>query len=206
MIAAVSVIILSAAAIAAMTSNIASSYSKPAPVIQNTVAPSDHAAAAIRDAEQKVLDPTRAERAPAVTAPAKKASAPVQINSPKKVAVAEPNSAPDVCQICGTVTAVEEVREQGEGMGIGAVGGGVAGAVIGNQIGEGTTRKIATIAGAAAGAYGGHQAEKYIRSTSRFDVNVRMDDGTYATISEKTDPGLKAGDQVKIENGALVRN
>jgi outer membrane lipoprotein SlyB len=197
-IAAISVIILSAAGIGVLTGTIPSSFSKPETA--QSVVPEDQAA--IAAAEKKVLDPTTKQES-TVTAPKKTTTA-----APKKIAAAQPIPAPvaKVCEVCGTVTGVEEVKEKGEGTGIGAVGGGVAGAVIGNQIGKGTTRKIATVAGAAAGAYGGHQAEKYIRSTTRYDVIVRMDDGTYRTISEKTDPALRPGDKVKIENGALVRN
>ncbi|MGH8719730.1 MAG: glycine zipper 2TM domain-containing protein [Burkholderiales bacterium] len=199
-IAAISVIILSAAGIGVMTGTIPSSFSNP-----ETVQSSEDKAA-ISAAEQKVLDPTKQQSTTKNEAPA-----PVNkkiATAPKKIAAAEPAPAPvpKVCEICGTVTGVEEVKEQGEGTGIGAVGGGVAGAVIGNQIGDGTTRKIATVAGAAAGAYGGHQAEKYIRSTTRYDVTVHMDDGTYRTISDKTDPALRPGDKIKIEHGVIVRN
>ena len=210
--AAISVIMLSAVGVGVMTGSIPSSFSKHDPIAANEnrgAAPEDNATAEIRAAENKVLDPTKSETAKReqTNAAQRKVAAPAKTAEPRKVAAAEsaPTSA-KLCETCGTVTAVEEVKEQGEGTGVGAVGGGVAGAVIGNQIGDGTTRKIATIAGAAAGAYGGHQAEKYIRSTSRYDVTVRMDDGTYRTISEKTDPALRPGDEVKVENGALVRN
>ncbi|MGH8729890.1 MAG: glycine zipper 2TM domain-containing protein [Burkholderiales bacterium] len=196
-IAAISVIILSAAGIGVMTGTIPSSFSKP-----ETSAAEDKTG--IVAAEQKVLDPTK----PATKPEAAAASSPLPKKAamPKRVAAAEPVPVAKVCEICGTVTNVETVKQQGEGTGIGAVGGGVAGAVIGNQIGDGTTRKIATVAGAAAGAYGGHQAEKYIRGTTRYDVTIRMDDGTYRTISQKTDPALRPGDKVKIENSVIVRN
>lgn len=208
-IAAVSVIILSAAGVGVMTGTIPSSFPKHDPITENKAASSDDKASAeIRAAETKVLDPTRGEpsKSEPASPAAKKTVSPTKPAERKLAAAQAVAASAKVCESCGTVTGVEAVKEQGEGTGVGAVGGGVAGAVIGNQIGEGTTKRIATIAGAAAGAYGGHQAEKYIRSTTRYDITVRMDDGTYRTISEKTDPAVQPGDKVKVENGSLVRS
>lgn len=204
-IAAISVIILSAAGIGVMTGTIPSSFSKHEAV--DGAAPASEDKTGIAAAEQKVLDPTKTTTKQETETPAP-APRKVAAATPKKVAAAEPKAAPvaTVCENCGTVTGVEAVKEQGEGTGVGAIAGGVGGAVIGNQIGDGATKRIATVAGAAAGAYGGHQAEKYIRGATRYDVTVRMDDGTYQTISTKTDPAMHPGDKVKIENGALVRN
>ncbi|MEJ2176080.1 MAG: glycine zipper 2TM domain-containing protein, partial [bacterium] len=64
------------------------------------------------------------------------------------------------CASCGTVSAIREVEKKGEGTGLGAVGGAVVGGVIGHQFGGGTGKKVLTVAGAAGGAYAGHQIEK----------------------------------------------
>ena len=40
------------------------------------------------------------------------------------------------------------IEQAGEGSGLGAIAGGVAGAVLGHQVGGGTGKDIATIAGA----------------------------------------------------------
>jgi outer membrane lipoprotein SlyB len=52
--------------------------------------------------------------------------------------------------IVGTVTAVREVEVKGDANGVGAVGGGVAGAVLGHNIGD--HNKLVTVLGAAGGA------------------------------------------------------
>jgi len=108
-----------------------------------------------------------------------------------------------VCDNCGTVTGVSEVEVKGEGSGLGAVAGGVAGAVIGNQVGSGGTRTIARIAGAAGGAYAGHQVEKHVKTKKRYDVGVKMEDGSLRTISYDAPPTWRAGDQVRIVDGKL---
>jgi uncharacterized protein YcfJ len=47
---------------------------------------------------------------------------------------------PAYCSSCGTVAAISAVRQEGHGTGIGAVGGAVAGGLIGNQFGAGGGR------------------------------------------------------------------
>src|SRR6185295_3868089 len=112
-----------------------------------------------------------------------------------------------VCADCGVVTDVKEVTVKGEGTGLGAVAGGVAGAVVGSQVGSGRGKVLAEVAGAAGGAYAGHQVEKYARSKKRYDVSVRLDDGSTKTVSFETAPSWRAGDKVKVVNETLqLRN
>jgi outer membrane lipoprotein SlyB len=114
--------------------------------------------------------------------------------------------APAVCNNCGRVEAVNVQEVAGEGSGLGAVAGGVAGAVLGNQVGRGTGRKVATVAGAAGGAFAGHQAEKYLKSGKRYDVVVRMEDGSTRTFPYDNEPGFRAGERVRIVEGKLQYN
>jgi outer membrane lipoprotein SlyB len=108
------------------------------------------------------------------------------------------------CESCGVVESVTPVRVRGQGSGLGLVAGGVAGALLGNQIGRGTGNAVATIAGAAGGAYAGNEIEKNSKASVRYKVRVRMDDGTYRTVSEPHAPPFGAGDKVKIANGRLA--
>src|SRR5947208_2527003 len=71
-----------------------------------------------------------------------------------------------LCKECGTVTDVKTVKRAGEASGIGAVAGGVIGGVLGHQVGAGRGRDVATVAGAAGGAYAGHEIEKSQKSTT----------------------------------------
>lgn len=53
-----------------------------------------------------------------------------------------------LCPDCAKVTAVTVSEKEGEGSALGVIAGGVAGALLGNQVGGGTGRDLATIAGA----------------------------------------------------------
>ena len=109
------------------------------------------------------------------------------------------------CLNCGVIESIKLVELKGEGTGVGAVTGGVVGAVVGNEIGAGRGKTLATVAGAAGGAYAGHEIEKNLNKSTYFRVTVRMNNGSVRTLTQKTDPGFKTGDSVKIENGTLVR-
>lgn len=109
-----------------------------------------------------------------------------------------------VCANCGVVSSVNEVMVEPAGSGVGAVAGGVVGGVLGNQIGKGSGRTIATVLGAAGGAYAGNAIEKSTKKTKRYDVVVRFDDGTTRTFSSTTAPAWRSGDHVRLENGVLT--
>jgi len=116
--------------------------------------------------------------------------------------------APDAqakCDNCGTVTDVKTVKKEGEGSGVGAVAGGVLGGVIGHQIGSGRGNTAATIVGAGAGAYAGHQVEKSQKSTTTYQVFVKMDDGKSRTFSFSKETAYRVGDKVKVVDGKLTR-
>ena len=99
---------------------------------------------------------------------------------------------------------VDAVKRKGEGSGLGAVAGGVAGGLLGNQIGRGSGRTVATVVGVAGGAYAGHEVEKHVKSDTDYVVAVRMDDGSTRTFNYDNMPGYRAGDKVKVVEGALV--
>jgi outer membrane lipoprotein SlyB len=109
--------------------------------------------------------------------------------------------AQSTCADCGTVQAVRQVQQKGEGTGLGAVAGGVVGGVIGHQIGSGRGNTVATIAGAGAGAYAGHQVEKSAKSTTYWTVELRMDGGQSRTFTYSQQPAVRQGDRVKLVDG-----
>ena len=107
------------------------------------------------------------------------------------------------CDNCGRVESVQSRAEPGQGTGLGAVAGGVAGALLGKQIGKGNGNKAATILGAIGGAYAGHQIERHMRKNESYDVNVRMEDGSYRTVSTNQ-PNARIGEQVRVVDGVIV--
>jgi outer membrane lipoprotein SlyB len=112
------------------------------------------------------------------------------------------------CKDCGTVVDVKTIKKEGEGSGVGAVAGGVLGGVIGHQIGSGRGNTAATVVGAGAGAYAGHQVEKSQKSTTTYQVIVKMDEGNSPatrTFTFANPTSYKVGDAVKIVDKKLVR-
>jgi len=93
----------------------------------------------------------------------------------------------------------------GSGIGIGAIAGAVIGGVLGNQVVSGTGQSVATVAGAAGGAYAGHELEKRQQSPDAYRITVRMDSGSYQTLTQSTNPDVRVGDRVRVDNGVLRR-
>ena len=108
------------------------------------------------------------------------------------------------CASCGTVESVRLVEREGSSSGLGAVAGGVAGALLGNQVGGGSGRTVMTIAGGAGGAYVGNEVEKKSKRSSAYQVRVRMADGSMRTLTQRDVPNVNSGDRVRINNGAIA--
>src|SRR5260221_3015954 len=121
------------------------------------------------------------------------------------VATAFAPAACAACKDCGTVTSVNTVEKKGEGSGLGMVLGGVAGGVLGHQVGSGRGKDVATVAGAAGGAYVGHQVEKNQKSTTTYQVVVKMEEGNTRTFTYANPASYRVGDKVKIVDKKLVR-
>ena len=103
----------------------------------------------------------------------------------------------------GTVQAVREVKQAGEHTAVGPIAGGVAGAVIGSQIGGGNGKKVMTVLGALGGAMAGKHIEKQARGTTRWEIDVRHDNGTHQTVLSDVAPSYGAGDRVRVVDGRL---
>ena len=101
----------------------------------------------------------------------------------------------------GTVAAVREVEVKGDANGVGAVGGGVAGAVLGHNIGD--HNKIVTVLGAAGGALLGNQIEKTARATKQWELTVNFDDGASQVVKSAAQPIWHQGDRVRLYEGTL---
>ena len=93
----------------------------------------------------------------------------------------------------------------GTGIGLGSVAGAVIGGVAGRQVGSGSGNTAATIAGAAGGAYIGHQLEKRKQAENAYRITVRMENGDYQTLIQPSIGDLRVGDRVRIDNGVLQR-
>ena len=85
-----------------------------------------------------------------------------------------------VCASCGTVEAVRviEVRDKGN--------------------------PAPPIPGAIGSVLAGNAIEKNVPKRLSYRVTVRMDDGSFRTVSQATAPTVAVGDRVRIANGALA--
>ena len=83
----------------------------------------------------------------------------------------------------------------------GAIVGALAGGALGNMVGGGTGRTVATVVGAVGGGYAGHEIAKNAQDLI-WIIDVRYDDGTMAQVQQKSAPGLRVGDRVRVtQNG-----
>jgi uncharacterized protein YcfJ len=122
-------------------------------------------------------------------------------------------------QSCHDETVTHQVKPRDTHQVIGTVAGAVLGGVIGHQIGGGSGRDIATVAGAAAGGYGGNRLEKHVQDKNTYttteprcetvydksekqvgySVRYRLGDQE-RTIKMNHDPG----DRIPVRDGQLV--
>lgn len=113
---------------------------------------------------------------------------------------------PSQAYLYGVVDRIEVVRKGDSNNIAGTVIGGIIGGLIGHQIGGGTGNTVATIAGAAGGAYAGNQVQRRSRGADEtFRVTVRMDDGSWQTITQDSISDLRTGDRVRVEGDRLYR-
>lgn len=210
-IAAISVTLFSAVGVAAISGLIPhskGSVNEPAPVVAEAPAPAPAA------------EPMPAPAPEAAPAPAPQKKHVAKKHSAPKVAVAETPALtpppPPVAQapqtveapkpvvkpgVLGTVVAVREVEQKADGSGVGAVGGGLAGAVLGHNIGD--HNKLVTVLGAAGGALLGNQIEKTARATKHWELTVNLDNGTSQTMKSDAQPFWHQGDRVRLYEGKL---
>lgn len=179
------------AAVAAMSAPAPTDAESAPKTAEDTVSAPVPAPAPSKPRARRVSNPTPAPIAPHEPPPV------VQAAVPPVIAQAP------ACYDCGIVTSVREIKAPGEGSGVGVIAGGVVGGVIGNQIGRGHGKDAARILGAIGGAVAGHQIEKQARATTRYEVTVRMEDGSLRTLTHAADPGVRAGDRVRVDGNAV---
>jgi outer membrane lipoprotein SlyB len=105
------------------------------------------------------------------------------------------------CTDCGVVTSVRASEVKGSTSGVGLVAGGVLGGVLGHQIGGGTGKTVATVAGAAGGAYVGNKVEQNKNTKTQWSVGIKMDGGQQRTFVYSSQPTVHEGDRVKLIDG-----
>ncbi len=108
------------------------------------------------------------------------------------------------CVNCGAIEAINLVEVKGEGSYLGKIAGGLAGIVIGSQIGDGSTTTVAQVAGGVGGAYVGNEIEKRVKTTKHYEVVVRLENGGTQTLTYAAQPPFAVGAKVKVDGNVLT--
>jgi outer membrane lipoprotein SlyB len=106
-----------------------------------------------------------------------------------------------VCAVCGTVEGVTPVQREQKPSGVGAVAGAALGGLVGNQVGGGDGKTVATILGVLGGGWAGHNVEKRMKQETRYQVDVRMEDGSLRRIEQATPTTV--GARVTVDGDTL---
>ena len=118
-----------------------------------------------------------------------------QDNPPQQVAAAP------ACTTCGVVDGYSAVKVQGQNNGVGAVAGGLGGALIGSKIAGRGNHTLGGAIGAVGGGLLGNAIESHERQTTVYDVRVRMADGSIRTVRQATIPNV--GQRVNVDGHTL---
>lgn len=122
------------------------------------------------------------------------------------MAAAEPEPSKPVarCEDCATVLSVKQVVHEGQASGLGAVGGAVLGGLLGNQVGGGNGKKLATVGAAAAGGYFGNEMEKKRNARTVWVVKVSFSDNSTRSYEYSEAPRVRVNDMVRVRDGELT--
>ena len=106
-----------------------------------------------------------------------------------------------LCGQCAVVNGTQMDRRKGEASGAGAVGGAVAGGVIGNKTTDGGT--LGTVGGAAVGGLLGNEIEKRVKRQKVWVTTVTLKDGRTRRFEAPSDPGWRVGSVVEVADNRL---
>lgn len=226
--AAVAVIVASATGIAAMTGLLPTSHAVTEPAVSPAALDAQSASGTLNAQQPSIAQQTAQQAVPqnvqqpaAQTAqepaqhaaPAKPpvhrthsggATAPRYANNNGYQTANEPATRPVPADpYAGEVVAINTVQSPEPTTGLGALGGAVAGGLVGNQIGGGRGKILTTIAGAVGGGLAGNGIEHAVRKQTSYQVQVRMQDGSYRNFDYQTQPPVQVGERVHVSGDQL---
>jgi outer membrane lipoprotein SlyB len=118
-------------------------------------------------------------------------------NTPPAYQVSEPTAGRT-----GRVESIHTQSVQNVPNAVGAIGGALIGGGLGSLVGGGTGRTVATVVGAVGGGFVGNELASK-DTTLVWVIGVRYDDGTFATIQQTAEPGLRFGDRVRVTSSGI---
>jgi outer membrane lipoprotein SlyB len=111
---------------------------------------------------------------------------------------------PDKCNACGVVVSIQQSTEQEQWTPLGTVvPGGVSAQSAGGEemrsafaFGKDGSRRGIVLVGAAGGAVYAKRPNAYAKP--RWDVSVKLDDGSTRVIQQRYEPSIREGDRVRV--------
>jgi outer membrane lipoprotein SlyB len=110
-------------------------------------------------------------------------------------------AAVSACADCGVIDGYSAVQVQGQNNGVGAVAGGLGGALVGSKIAGRGNHSVGGVIGAIGGGLLGNAIESHERLVTVYDVRVRMADGSIRTVRQSTVPTV--GQRVNVDGHTL---
>jgi outer membrane lipoprotein SlyB len=117
--------------------------------------------------------------------------------------------APDNAYNSGVVTSIDVLRASGPSAAspVGAIAGAVIGGLLGNQIGAGGGRALATGAGVVGGALAGNEIGRRAEAGGAPDIyriGIQFDGGGSQFIDLRDPAGLRVGERVRVDGGGQI--
>ena len=150
-----------------------------------------------------VPTPVGSTRAPVneSTRPAYRSAAPIHHEQPRYNDAPRQVAATPVCASCGVIDGYSAVQVRGQNNGVGAVAGGLGGALVGSKIAGRSNHTLGGVIGAIGGGLLGNAIESHERTITEYDVRVRMADGSVRTVRQGSIPNV--GQRVSVEGNTL---
>ena len=117
-------------------------------------------------------------------------------DAPQQVAAATP-----ACANCGVIEGYSAVQVKGQNNGVGAVAGGLGGALLGSKVAGRNNHTLGGVIGAVGGGLLGNAIESHERVATVYDVRVRMADGSVRTLRQSHVPTV--GQHVSVDGSTL---
>lgn len=133
--------------------------------------------------------------------PAYRAPAPVHHEQARYDDNRQQVAAAPVCTSCGVIDGYSAVQVKGQNNGVGAVAGGLGGALVGSKIAGRSNHTLGGVIGAVGGGLLGNAIESHERTITEYDVRVRMADGSVRTVRQGSIPNV--GQRVSVEGNTL---
>jgi outer membrane lipoprotein SlyB len=106
----------------------------------------------------------------------------------------------------GVVDRIEVIKKGDKNNIAGTIIGGLAGGLLGHQVGGGSGQTAATIIGGVGGAVAGGQVQQRTRGANEtFRVTVRYENGATEVIRQDDISDLRTGDRVRVDGGHVYR-